>query len=293
DMDEADHAVRVAERIHQALTTPFRLGGHEVFVTTSIGIAIGSRNYARAEDLVRDADTAMDQAKAGGKAWPHVCDASVHTRAVAALALESDLRRAVERQSFVLHYQPIVELASGRIRGLEALIRWEHSQRGLVPPSEFIHIAEETGLVHEIGRFALFESCRALRGWTEQLGNELTVAVNLSSRQFSRPELVEDVDEVLRETGLPAARLQLEITESVIMENAEAAIAILSSLRALGVSLSIDDFGTGYSSLAYLSRFPVDTLKVDRSFVAKVGKGGRDDKIMVAIVGLGRALAVK
>ena len=293
DVGEAADAVRVAERVHLALGTPFRLGGNEVFVTASIGIAISSRDYSRAEDLVRDADTAMYQAKAEGKACHRLFDTSMHARAVAALALENELRRAVERKAFVLHYQPIVEIASGRIRGVEALVRWEHSQRGLVPPSEFIPKAEETGLVFEIGHWALQEACRAVRTWIDELGIDLTVSVNLSSRQFSRPELVRDVGAVLAETGLPARRLKLEITESVLMENAEAAIAMLDGLRHLGVGVSIDDFGTGYSSLAYLLRFPADTLKVDRSFVAMVGKGGRSEKIVGSIVALGRGLEME
>jgi diguanylate cyclase (GGDEF)-like protein/PAS domain S-box-containing protein len=293
DVEEPADAVRVAERIHQALAAPFRIGGHEVFITASIGIAVSTREYQRAGDLVRDADTAMYQAKATGKACHRVFDTSMHARAVAALALENELRRAVERKSFVLHYQPVVQLSGGRIRGLEALVRWEHSQRGLVPPSEFIPMAEETGLISAIGRWALHESCRVLKDWITETGLDLDVAVNLSSRQFSRPDLVQDVAAALRETGLPPRCLKLEITESVIMENAEAAIEMLQALRGLGVGLSIDDFGTGYSSLAYLLRFPANTLKVDRSFIAMVGKGGRSERIVGSIVALGRSLEME
>jgi diguanylate cyclase (GGDEF)-like protein/PAS domain S-box-containing protein len=293
DMEEPADAVRVAERIHLALAAPFKIGGHEVFITSSIGIAISTREYQRAGDLVRDADTAMYQAKASARGSHRVFDTSMHARAVAALALESELRRAVERKSFVMHYQPVVEMPGGRIRGLEALVRWEHSQRGLLAPSEFIQMAEETGVISEIGRWALQESCRAVKDWIAETGLDLDVAVNLSSRQFTRPDLVPDVAAALRETGLPPRCLRLEITESVIMENAEAAIEMLHALRGLGVGLSIDDFGTGYSSLAYLLRFPANTLKVDRSFIAMVGKGGRSERIVGSIVALGRGLEME
>jgi EAL domain-containing protein (putative c-di-GMP-specific phosphodiesterase class I) len=211
---------------------------------------------------------------------------------VAVLALENELRRAVEQKSFLLHYQPIVEIATGRIAGVEALARWEHSQRGLVPPSEFIPMAEETGLILEIGHWALLECCRAAKQWVTILGRDLTAAVNLSGKQFTRPDLVEQVRDALAETGLEPRLLKLEITESVIMENAEAAIEMLERLRQLGVGVSIDDFGTGYSSLAYLLRLPADTLKLDRSFVVAMGKADRNAKIVAGILELARGLGM-
>jgi diguanylate cyclase (GGDEF)-like protein/PAS domain S-box-containing protein len=291
-LEQAADAVRVAERIQEALKVPCRVEGHEVFATASIGIALSTREYARPEDLLRDADTAMYQAKGSGRARHQIFDPSMHDRAVQVLALENELRRAVERRSFLLHYQPVVELAGGRIVGLEALLRWEHSERGLVSPAEFVHLAEETGLILEIGAWALAEACRAACGWREELGVETTVNVNLSSRQFSQPNLVEVVAEVLRETDLPPRLLRLEITESAIMETPDSAVAMLQRLRDLGAGVGIDDFGTGYSSLAYLLRFPADTLKIDRSFVAAIGKGGRNAQIVGSIVSLGHGLGM-
>jgi EAL domain-containing protein (putative c-di-GMP-specific phosphodiesterase class I) len=240
----------------------------------------------RAEDLLRDADTAMYQAKQEGRSRTRVFDTSMHSRAIRLLALESDLRRAVERQSFILHYQPIVYLDSRRITGLEALCRWEHSDRGLVSPTEFVHLAEETGLIFEIGRWALQTACLDMRRWLDSYGLDLDMSVNISSRQFSQANLVDQVDFALRESGLDPARLKLEITESVIMENAEAALSMLGRLKDLGAKVSIDDFGTGYSSLGYLLRFPADCIKIDRSFVSPIGKGRRHQQVVEAIVNL-------
>jgi diguanylate cyclase (GGDEF)-like protein len=292
-LEEPADAVRVAERIQEALASPFRAESHEVFATASVGIAISTREYTRPEDLLRDADTAMYQAKAGGRARHQIFDTSMHDKAVQVLALENELRRAVERQAFLLHYQPVVELASGRIVSLEALVRWEHSERGLVSPVEFVHLAEETGLIFEIGEWALAEACRTAQGWRAELGADVTVNVNLSSKQFSQPNLVDQVADVLRETGLEPRRLRLEITESVIMENADSAVAMLQRLRELGARVGIDDFGTGYSSLAYLLRFPADTLKIDRSFIAAMTKGERNVQIVGSIVALGHGLGME
>jgi predicted signal transduction protein with EAL and GGDEF domain len=282
----------VADRILEALAAPLRLEGHEVFVSASIGIAISTREYTRPEDLLRDADTAMYQAKADGKSRHQIFDTSMHDRAVQVLALESELRRAVERKNFLLHYQPIVELASGRIVALEALVRWEHSERGLVSPVEFVHLAEETGLIYEIGGWALEEACRTAQEWLDELALDFTINVNISSKQFSRSNLADQVAEVLRQSGLRPQRLKLEITESVIMQNADSAVAMLGSLRELGAGVCIDDFGTGYSSLAYLLRFPADSLKVDRSFVTAIGKGGRNAQLVSSIVSLGQGLGM-
>jgi EAL domain-containing protein (putative c-di-GMP-specific phosphodiesterase class I) len=199
----------------------------------------------------------------------------------------------VERKAFLLHYQPIVELAGGRIVALEALVRWEHSERGLVSPVEFVHLAEETGLIFEIGAWALEQACRTACDWAEALALDFTINVNLSSKQFSHANLVEQVAAVLRQTRLEARRLKLEITESVIMENADSAVAMLASLRELGVGVCIDDFGTGYSSLAYLLRFPADSLKVDRSFVNTIAKGNRNAQLVNSIVSLGTSLGME
>jgi diguanylate cyclase (GGDEF)-like protein/PAS domain S-box-containing protein len=289
DIDTKDAARRVAERIFESLKSPIRIGEQEVFASVSIGIAFSGPEYERAEDLLRDADTAMYQAKTAGKARFQIFDDSMHTRAVRVLNLENSLRRAIERSELVMHFQPIVSLAGGTLAGFESLVRWQHPERGLVSPGEFIHLAEETGLIYGIGRWTLQESCRCLQSWGAAAAG-LSVSVNLSGRQFSQPDLIEQIEAALLDSGLEARRLKLEITESVIMENPEVAVAMLSRLKALGTRVSIDDFGTGYSSLSYLLRFPADTLKIDRSFVAALGKGGKNEDIVGAIISLGRSL---
>jgi diguanylate cyclase (GGDEF)-like protein/PAS domain S-box-containing protein len=265
-------ATRVADRIQKELTYPFNLAGHEMFATASIGIALSTTGYQRSEDILRDADTAMYRAKALGKSRYEMFDTSMHAHAVALLQLETDLRRAIERQEFELHYQSIVSLRNNKLSGFEALIRWRHPQRGMVSPGEFIPVAEETGLIIPIGWWVLREACTQMRVWHQQFSMHapLTISVNLSGKQLMQPDAVERVKQVLQETELTPHSLKLEITESSIMENAEATIAMLHQLKALGVQLSIDDFGTGYSSLSYLYRFPLDTLKIDRSFINKM-----------------------
>ena len=292
DLDEKEDARRVVERIFLALETPIRVSGQEIFATVSIGIAYGGPQYESAEDMLRDADTAMYQAKTAGKARFQVFDESMHTRAVGLLKLEHSLRRATEHNEFVLHYQPIVSLSDQRPSGFEALVRWNHPERGIVGPFEFIHLAEETGLIFRIGAWTLKEACRWLTDGKAALPEHLSVNVNLSGRQFSQGDLIEQVQTVLSETGLAANRLKLEITESVIMENPEMAVDLLKRLKALGTHLCIDDFGTGYSSLSYLLRFPADTLKIDRSFVNALGKGGRNEDIVGAIVSLAKSLSM-
>lgn len=279
-----DDAILVAERIQQALTRPFSLNGHEVFITTSIGITLSNGGYEDPENVLRDADTAMYRAKESGKARFELFDSTMHSHAVALLQLENDLRRAIERKEFRVYYQPIINLGNDEVSGFEALVRWYHPERGLVAPDEFIPTAEETGLIVEIGHFVLSESCRQLREWQSTLGlKSLTMSVNLSAKQFAQPNLVTQVKEILRETGLDAKHLKLEITETVVMENAEVARTMLGQLCALGVHLCIDDFGTGYSSLSYLHRFPVKTLKIDRSFIGRMGSEGENAEVVRTI----------
>jgi diguanylate cyclase (GGDEF)-like protein/PAS domain S-box-containing protein len=287
-----EDATIVAERIQRELKHPFRLAGQSLFSSASIGIALANPEYARAEDLLRDADMAMYRAKALGKARHEVFDAGMHTRAVALLQLETDLRWAIERKEFHLLYQPIVSLDDGHIVGFEALIRWRHPERGIVSPNEFIPVAEETGFIVPIGQWVLEEACNQLAQWQAKHPADppLYMAVNLSGRQFSQPDLIENIERVLREHQLPPNSLKLEITESAIMENAEAVTERLLHLRALGVRLGLDDFGTGYSSLSYLHRFPLDTLKIDRSFVSRMLEGGENREIVRTIVALGRNL---
>ena len=234
----------------------------------------------------------MYRAKLLGKKRHVMFDKAMHERAMKLLQLEIDLRRAVERQEFFLQYQPIISLAAGDISGFEALIRWQHPERGLVPPDEFISIAEETGLIIPIGQWVLREACRQMQEWRRQLPSEraLTMSVNLSGKQFSQPDLTEQIAAILRETGLPPSCLKLEITESMVMENIDTAIGMLTQLRALGVELSIDDFGTGYSSLSYLHRFPINTLKIDRSFVSRMLDNTENEEIVRTIVTLARSL---
>ncbi len=288
DIEDYTDASRVAERIQSELARPFRLGGHEVYTSASIGITLSATGYSDPESILRDADTVMYRAKANGKARHELFDEAMHARAVALLRTETDLRRAVERDEFRVVYQPILSLLTGEVAGFEALVRWQHPERGTVAPSEFIPVAEETGLIVEIGLRVLTESCRQLREWQERglASPSLHVSVNLSGKQFAQTGLAASVAEALTRAGLDPRCLRLEITESVIMGNAEATCATLASLRALGIGVSIDDFGTGYSSLSYLHRFPVDTLKVDRSFISRMGQPDENGEIVRTIVTL-------
>jgi EAL domain-containing protein (putative c-di-GMP-specific phosphodiesterase class I) len=271
---------------------PFNLGGHEVFTSVSIGIAPSETGYERPDDILRDADTAMYSAKSLGKARHEVFDRAMHARAMNLLQLETDLRHALQRDEFLLHYQPIVSLKTGAIHGFEALIRWQHPKHGFISPSEFIPIAEETGLILQIGQWVLREACRQMREWQEQTPatSSLSISVNLSSRQFTQPDLIERISQVLKETGLASSCLRLEITETVVMENIETAASMLKQLQTLGVELSIDDFGTGYSSLSYLHRFPSSTLKIDRSFVSRMMDQSENVEIVRTIAVLAQNL---
>lgn len=294
DIRDGNVVTTIVNRLQEELTRPFNLNGHEVFTSTSIGIALSTIGYDRPEDLLRDADIAMYRAKASGKARYEVFDTTMHTRAVALLQLETDLRRGLEREEFQLHYQPIVSLQTDEITGFEALIRWQHPQRGLVSPAEFIPFAEETGLIVPIGWWVFREACHQMRIWQLQFPeySSLVMSINLSAKQFAQPDLLEQINQILQETNLEPSSLKLEITESVVMENAEAATAMLLQLRALGIRLSIDDFGTGYSSLAYLYRFPTHTLKIDRSFINKIDSDSEQLEIVRTIVTLASNLGM-
>ena len=284
--------LRTAGRIQKQLTRPFNLDGHAVFTSASIGIALSAPGYDQPEEILRDANTAMHRAKALGRARHQVFDGAMHSQAVSLLQLETDLQRTFEREEYRIHYQPIVSLETSRVAGFEALVRWQHPERGLIYPKEFIAVAEETGMINRIDRWVIGEACRQTRQWQERFPARapLTVSVNLSAKSFMQPDLVEYVREVLRETRLGASCLKLEITESVLMSDADAVNSWLSELRALGVGLQLDDFGTGYSSLSYLHRFPVNTLKIDRSFIGRMGRGGENQEIARAIVTLAHSL---
>jgi len=311
DIEDISQATRVAERINQALIAPFNLDGNEVFTAASIGIVLSrevskgvcTTDYDGPDDLLRDADTALYRAKALGKGRYEVFDRTMHQSAVALLQLETDLRRAVEHQEFQIHYQPIVSVSTNQITGFEALLRWRHPTRGLVFPHEFIPIAEETGLIIPIGWWTLREACRQLRYWHSRVSGlrklnvegdargvassggaaSLTLNVNFSSKQFLQPDTLFQIDQILQETGLDGRYLTLEITESCLLENPDATAALARQLRERQIGLCIDDFGTGYSSLSYLHRFPINILKIDRSFISGVGVA-EDGVLLDAIV---------
>jgi len=275
-LGEVTEATRVAERIHQVLRDPFDIHGLEVFITTSIGIAVGSRAYELPMDLLRDADAAMYRAKAAGKGRHEVFDSAMQAHAVEQLQLEADLRRAMVRDEIRLLYQPVVSLHDRAILGFEALARWRHPTRGLLPPSAFLPAAEETGLIVELGFQVLRQACVQTQRWqTSSPGRDsLSIHVNVSDKQLFQPDLADRVEQVLTETKLSPGTLALDISENVVMQKADAAVAILGQLKGLGLRIHLDDFGTGYSSLGYLHRFEIDTLKIDRSFIRNLRAGG-------------------
>ncbi len=284
DIESYQDAVQIAERIRQALCAPYQVEGHEVFSTVSIGIAMNSNGYTRPEQLLRDADLAMYRAKELGKSRYAIFDQAMHAPALKLLKIENDLRRAiwaekpkypvsyVEASEFLLYYQPIININTYELTGFEALVRWRHPYRGLLSPGEFIPIAEETGLIVDLGNIVLRQACQQMRLWQQQISPDLSLrmSVNLSGKQLRDDSILEDLDRILAETGLPGHFLTLELTESMLMDNPEAVTNILLQLRKRSVQLSIDDFGTGYSSLSYLHSFPVNTLKIDKSFVSQI-----------------------
>jgi len=286
-------AVRIAERIEHQLKKPVALEGHEVFASLSIGIALSGPGGGKAQDLVRDADTAMFRSKALGTGKLVVFDPAMHVNVLSRLHIETQLRHAIEREELSLHFQPIVHLASGRLAEMEALARWHEDDGG--SPSEFIPVAEETGLILPLGHWVLSQACRKMADWRRRLPGrqDLSVSVNLSNKQFSEPDLIARIDAILAETGLPADRLTLEITESVLMENAAKALGMLEELRARDIRLCIDDFGTGYSSLSYLHSFPLNRLKLDHTFIRRIARNDRNLEIVRAVITLAHNLGME
>jgi diguanylate cyclase (GGDEF)-like protein len=290
-----DDATDVADRILQSFAAPFELQEREIFISASIGIVMCHHNYSQAEHILRDADTAMYRAKAMGKDCYEVFDASMHDRALHFFETERDLRAAIVARTleqFVVRYQPIVALTSGKIAGFEALVRWQHPKRGLISPAEFIPVAEETGLIAPIGYWVLEQACRQLAHWHQQglAERHLIISVNLSARQFAQPNLVPKIDCILEQTQLPPQNLKLEITESAIMEYTQTATTLLKQLQDRNIQLSIDDFGTGYSSLSYLHAFPVNTLKIDKSFVHRLNGNPHNLGLIPAMIGIARTM---
>lgn len=290
DIKDVSDATRVAERIQESLQTPFTLEGREIYTSVSIGIALSATGYETPNDVVRDADTAMNRAKALGKARHEMFDRAMHTQSSKRLQLETDLRRAVEREEFEVYYQAIVDLSDEQIHGFEALVRWRHPERGQIFPDEFVGIAEETGLILRIDKQVLRQACRQTKQWQKEFGN-LSISVNLSAKQFAFKDILHEIDRVLDETGLSPDDLKLEITESALMDNTDSATEIFHELKKRRIKLGLDDFGTGYSSLSYLHRFPLDTLKIDRSFVSRIDTPGEHEAIVRTIVNLAQNLS--
>jgi EAL domain-containing protein (putative c-di-GMP-specific phosphodiesterase class I) len=287
-------ASEVAERLLEQLRRPFVVAGQQVRVHATAGVAVYSETRETAEELLRNADVAMYLAKSEGKDRFAFFRSSVHEGALEQLQLKTDLPMALERGEFRLVYQPVAELGSGTVRGVEALVRWDHPRRGPIAPAQFIGLAEETGVIVPLGRWVLREACRQAVAWMALPGSApLTVSVNLSPRQVADANLVADVMIALRDTGLPPECLTLEITESALMQDVESTTATLEALKATGLRLAIDDFGTGYSSLSYLRRFPVDILKIDRSFVATLDSSDTEAALVRSILSLGRTLELE
>jgi diguanylate cyclase (GGDEF)-like protein len=292
-IDHVDDAAKIAQKILETLKIPFSISDHELFVTTSIGISIYPNDGGDPETLVRNADTAMYRAKDQGRDNYQLYAPAMNARALERLALENMLRKAISHRELVLFYQPIADMQTKTIVGVEALIRWKHPELGLLSPAHFISVAETSGLIIPIGDWVLRTACRQTKVWQKRIDSELTVAVNLSARQFQQPNLTEIISEVLEETGLDARSLELEITESNAMQNAENTIYTLRELKALGVRIAMDDFGTGYSSLNYLKRFPIDTLKLDQSFVREITTDPTDAAIATAVIAMAHSLDLR
>jgi diguanylate cyclase (GGDEF)-like protein/PAS domain S-box-containing protein len=288
DIKEVNDATYIADRINTILKEPFQLMHHELYVSVTTGIAISADEYRQPEEILRDADTAMYNAKSRGKGGYLVFDKTMHVNALDLLELEIDLRHALERNEFVMHYQPIISLENRRITGFEALVRWHHPHRGLLLPMEFIPLAEETGLIIPMSLWIIRESCNQIRIWQEQFPSDcpLVVSVNVSPKHLANANFITHITDILDETNLDPAQLALEITESTMLENTDYMVSIFSQLRDLGVKIHIDDFGTGYSSLSYLQRFSINTVKIDQSFISGLGKNEKDVEIVQSIINM-------
>lgn len=289
-----EQVVSIAERVLAELQKPVKIGRQDIYMSASIGIVLNSTEHTTPDEIVRDADLAMYRAKVKGKARYEIFDIKMHAGALTQLQLEIDLRRAIKNKEFLLYYQPIFSIGTQNISGFEVLIRWNHPERGIVSPLDFIPIAEETGLILPIGNWVMYESCRQMREWQENYpaAEDLIVSINISARQLEQTDLIPQIAQMLEETKFNPRCLKLEITESVLMDNAEQSVKTIGELRKMGIRVSIDDFGTGYSSLSYLHRFPIDTLKIDRSFVNRIGDG-ESSEIVQTIINLASNLGME
>jgi len=292
NINDVKDAVEVAERVHHKLSAPLLVKGHEVFSSVSIGIAMSAEHYERPEQVLRDADIAMYQAKARGSASHEIFDPKMHANILDRLQLEADMRGALDHREFILFYQPIIDLKTHQLVAFEALVRWNHPTRGLIYPLEFIPMAEENGLINIIGEWILRESCRELRRLQKRYPKQppLKMSVNISGKQFAQRDLASKVSAIVMETGIDAHTLALEITESMIMENVDMAVETMTELRSMGIHIHIDDFGTGYSSLSYLHRFPIDAIKIDRTFINKLSADGKNKEIILSILSLASSM---
>jgi diguanylate cyclase (GGDEF)-like protein len=293
-INSIEEAINIVQQIHQEMIIPVQLEDYQVFINASTGIVLGNTDYQQPEHILRDADTAMHEAKTLGKSRYQIFDSQMHHRAISLLQLETDLRLALQSQEFIVYYQPIVSLSTGRISEFEALVRWMHPKRGLLYPAEFIAVAEESELIIPIDLIVLRQACHQLRIW-QDLDLErfpLKISVNLSAKQFTQTNLIAKIDEILQETNLESRYLKIEITESAIIENDRIATEIIEQLKHRQIEISLDDFGTGYSSLSYLHRFPIDKLKIDRSFISRISETGENLEIVEAILTFAKNLGI-
>jgi predicted signal transduction protein with EAL and GGDEF domain len=289
----AEEATAVADRVIAKLAEPFRINGHDVYVSASLGISIGPADGSNPDALLKNADTAMYRAKQAGRNTHRFFLPEMNAQTEERLRIETELRGALGRREFMLHYQPKVDIASGRISGFEALLRWNHPQRGVVPPNEFVPILEDTGLIIEVGEWVIRQACEQINQWRIEGLNNCRIAVNLSARQFSDNDLDLSIGAILNETQIDPNLLEFELTESMLMSDSEEAVRVLDSMKKCGIRLSVDDFGTGYSSLAYLKRFPLDSLKIDRAFIRDMTTDSGDATIAKAIISLAQNLKLK